>query len=141
MPRLQLRRVPSRPGTQVWAAVVAFAGWFVVLCGLRLAPVSVDQRADLEGGGSFAAAFSVYWPALGITVLVVAAAIYAAVTRAWTNAALVVSAMTALWSAWALSQGYVMDHRPTLDGYVWTGLALAATSTVLATSARSGPRG
>ncbi|WP_207084146.1 hypothetical protein [Nocardioides sp. S5] len=129
-----------RRGTQVWAAVVAFAGWFVVLCGLRLAPVSVDQEVDLEGGGSFAAAFSVYWPALGITVLVAAVAIYAAVTRAWTTAALVVSAMTAVWSAWALSQGYVMDHRPTLDNYVWTGLALAATATVLATSARGGPR-
>lgn len=129
-----------RRGTQVWAALVAFAGWFVVLCGLRLAPVSVDPEADLEGGGSFAAAFSVYWPALGITVLVVAVAIYAAVTRRWTTAALVVSAMTAVWSAWALSQGYVMDHRPTLDGYVWTGLALAATSALLVTSARGGPR-
>lgn len=129
-----------RRGTQVRAAVVAFAGWFVVLCGLRLAPVSVDQEVDLEGGGSFAAAFSVYWPALGITVLVVAVAIYAAVTRAWTTAALVVSAMTAVWSAWALSQGYLMDHRPTLDNYVWTGLALAATATLLATSARGGPR-
>ena len=73
-------------------------------------------------------------------MLVVAVAIYAAVTRRWTTAALVVSAMTAVWSAWALSQGYVMDHRPTLDGYVWTGLALAATSTVLVTSARGGPR-
>lgn len=124
----------------MWSAVVAFAGWFVILCGLRLAPVSVDQEADLEGGGGFAAAFSVYWPALGITVLVVAVAIYAAVTRAWTTAALVVSAMTALWSAWALSQGYVMDHRPSLDGYVWTGLALAATATVLAASGRRGPR-
>ena len=129
-----------RRGTQVWAAVVAFAGWFVVLCGLRLAPVSVDQEAGLEGGGSFAAAFSVYWPALGITVLVVAVAIYAAVTRAWTTAALVVSAMTAVWSAWTLSQGYLMDHRPTLDSYVWTGLALSATATVIATSARGGPR-
>ena len=124
----------------MWAAVVAFAGWLVILCGLRLAPVSVDQEVDLEGGGSFAAAFSVYWPALGITVLVVAVAIYAAVTRAWTTAALVVSAMTAVWSVWTLSQGYVMDHRPTLDSYVWTGLALAATATLLATSARNGPR-
>lgn len=129
-----------RRGTQVWAAVVAFAGWFVILCGLRLAPVSVDQEVDLEGGGSFAAAFSVYWPALGITVLVVGVAIYVAVTRAWTTAALVVSAMTAVWSVWALSQGYVMDHRPTLNGYIWTGLALAATATLLATSARNGPR-
>ena len=124
----------------MWAAALAFASWLVVLCGLRLAPVSVDQGTDLEGGGSFGAAFSVYWPALGITVLVVAVAIYVTVTRAWTTAALVVSALTAVWSAWALSQGYVMDHRPTLDGYVWTGLALAATATVLATSARSGPR-
>ena len=124
----------------MWSAVVAFAGWLVILCGLRLAPVSVDQEADLEGGGSFAAAFSVYWPALGITVLVVGVAIYVAVTRAWTTAALVVSAMTAVWSVWALSQGYVMDHRPTLDGYIWTGLALAATATLLATSARNGPR-
>ena len=124
----------------MWSAVAAFAGWLVILCGLRLAPVSVDQQADLEGGGSFAAAFSVYWPALGITVLVAAAAIYVAVTRAWTTVALVVSAMTAVWSAWALSQGYVMDHRPTLDGYIWTGLALAATATLLATSARNGPR-
>ena len=124
----------------MWAAGVALAGWLVIRCGLRLAPVSVDQRVDLEGGGGFAAAFSVYWPALGITVLVVAVAIYAAVTRRWTTAALVVSAMTAVWSAWALSQGYVMDHRPTLDGYVWTGLALAATSALLVTSARSGPR-
>ncbi len=125
---------------QVWSAVVAFAGWIVVLCGLRLAPVSVDQEVDLEGGGSFAAAFSVYLPALGITVLVVGVAIYVAVTRAWTTAALVVSAMTAVWSVWTLSQGYVMDHRPTLDGYIWTGLALAATATLLATSARNGPR-
>ncbi len=124
----------------MWSAVVAFAGWLVILCGLRLAPVSVDQEADLEGGGSFAAAFSVYWPALGITVLVVGVAIYVAVTRRWTTAALVVSAMTAVWSVWALSQGYVMDHRPTLDGYIWTGLALAATATLLATSARNGPR-
>ena len=102
--------------------------------------MSVDQEAGLEGGGSFAAAFSVYWPALGMTVLVVAVAIYAAVTRAWTTAAPVVSAMTAAWSAWALSQGYVMDHRPTLDNSIWTGLALAATATLLATSARGGPR-
>lgn len=124
----------------MWAAVVAFAGWLVVLCGLRLAPVSVDQEMDLEGGGSFAAAFSVYLPVLGITVLVVGVAIYVAVTRRWTTAALVVSAMTAVWSAWALSQGYVMDHRPSLDGYVWTGLALAATSALLVTSARGGAR-
>ncbi len=124
----------------MWSAVVAFAGWLVILCGLRLAPVSVDQEADLEGGGSFAAGFSVYWPALGITVLVVAVAIYAAVTRGWATAALVVSAMTVVWSAWALSQGYVMDHRPSLDGYIWTGLVLAATATLLATSARNGPR-
>ena len=129
-----------RRGTQVWAAVAAFAGWVVAVCGLRFAPASVDQGVDLEGGGSFAAAFSVYWPALGITVLVVAVAIYAAATRAWATAALVVSAMTAGWSAWTLSQGYVMDHRPTLDTYVWTGLALAATSTLLATSAGGGPR-
>ena len=38
-----------KPGTQVWAVLVAFAGWLVVLCGLRLAPVSVDPEADLEG--------------------------------------------------------------------------------------------
>ncbi|GAA1435840.1 hypothetical protein GCM10009641_33070 [Mycobacterium cookii] len=124
----------------MWAAAAAFAGWSIVLCGLRLAPVSVDQGSDLEGGVIFAAAFSVYWPALGITVLVVAVAVYSAITRAWTTAALVVSALTALWSAWALSQGYLMDQRPTLDTYVWTGLALAAAATLLAASARGGPR-
>ena len=114
------------------AAVVALCSWVVVMCGLRFSPVSTDQTVDLEGGGGFAAALTVYWPALGITLLVGGLVISTAFTRAWVAAAVIMGITTAVFAAWTLRQGYLMDYRPSLDTYLWLGLALAVSALALA---------
>ncbi|PKH43542.1 hypothetical protein SAMN05192575_1042 [Nocardioides alpinus] len=116
---------------------MAFVAWLLVMVGLWLSPTSPDPRLDLEGGGSFAAALTVYLPAIGITVAAVVMAIVAACTRAWVTAAVTVGGMTALFSAWTLSQDYLLDYRPSMDFYLWPGLTLAVLGVVLAASARS----
>jgi hypothetical protein len=115
----------------VSAAVVALCSWAVVMCGLRFSPVSTDQRVDLEGGGGFAAALTVYWPALGITLLVGGLVVSTAFTRAWVAATVIMGTTTAAFSVWTLTQDYLMDYRPSLDTYLWLSLALATTALAL----------
>ena len=110
---------------QVWAIVLVTAGWAVLLRGLWFAPVSSDQEVDLEGGGGFAASFSVYLPALALSLVFLVVLLVA-----WRNprsvGPLLVGVAVAGFAAWVLSQGYLLDFRPSLAAHLWASIALAA---------------
>jgi hypothetical protein len=111
---------------QVWAVVLATASWGLLLRGLWFAPVSADPLVDLEGGGSFAAGFSVYLPALALTLgfLVV---LVAGARNPRSAAPLVVTVAITAFAAWVLTQGYLLAYKPTLDFHLWLSIALAVT--------------
>ena len=124
---------------QIWAIVLATAAWSVLLRGLWFAPPSSDQTVDLEGGSGFAASFSVYVPALGLTLFFLVALIVGAFNPR-SAAPLVVTVTMAGFAGWVLAQDYLLDYKPSLAFHLWLSIALATTGAGVAAIARFGGR-
>ena len=116
------------------AIVMATAAWAVLLRGLWFAPISSDPVVDLEGGGGFAAGLSVYLPAICLTLVFVVALVVGR-RNPRSVAPLVVTLAVAGFAGWVLTQGYLLDFRPTLAAHLWLSIALAVTGSGAATVA------
>jgi hypothetical protein len=123
------------------ALLLSVGSWLVVLRGLWFASIAADPALDLEAGGGFAANVEVYLPAITLAFVVVVMA--AASRRGWGVATLVVSTTTATFSSWALTRGYLLDYRPSLDAHLGAGLGIAiiAAIVVVLTLSEGPPRG
>lgn len=105
--------------TRWLGAVLAVAGWLLLLAAPSSTTPTTDQTLDLEAGGGFAATIEVFLPSMALSAaLLVVLGVCAALRRPDVGA-LVTGVTTAAFAGWVATRGYLMDYFPGL------GIALA----------------
>lgn len=119
---------------RIFATILVLAAWLVVLRGLYFLPRSTRIEHDLDAGQSFGVNFAVYFPALGITVLLIgllAAGIWA--RHVGSLAAAMAALLTLAFGFWVLTVNeLLLDIRPGLDLHLWFDIGLSSIAILIA---------
>lgn len=113
------------------AASIAVLGWVVVVRGLCTLTPTTDPVLDLEAGGGFAANFAVYLPGMVLTVVFAVLLVVAGITRRAVVPAVVIGLVGAAFSAWTMTQDYLLAYLPGLDTHLLAGIGLGVVSALL----------